>query len=106
MGPEGTGEAYQSPTVHLASHSPPGQLFGKTLAFQCQLKVGVTLDLLLNLRLAYGAVLGGSHTENEIKGIVQPRCRVRSASLTPVLPLTDCRNFPGLSFLICKVVIT
>ena len=75
----------------------------KVLAFQQQLKVEATLNLLLNLRSTYGAALEDFHTENERKAQCNKIQNHTSLASTLVPPLTNYVNLPDLSFLICKV---
>lgn len=89
--------------MDLVPHSPPGQLLGQDPGFQQQLKVGATLDLLLNLRSAWGAALEGSYVEHERKAL----CSKDSESNQPGLNAGSAFDWlyepPWPQVLICKV---
>lgn len=65
--------------------------------------MGATLDLLLNLRSAWGASLEGSPTGKREKYHAAKIQSQTSLASTLFLPLFGVMNLPGLNFLICKV---
>ena len=87
----------------LAPHGTSGRFLAKVLAFQQQLNVEATLNLLLNLRSTYGAARKDFHTENERKAQCNKIQNHTSLASTLLPPLTNYVNLPDLSLLICKV---